>query len=728
MTWRLGLRLARGADRVGAVRLVLLSVGIALAVCSVLISLALPRALNAQVERAAARLPVPAAPGQTGSFLYVLAEDQLGDRPLTSISLAATTSGAPVPPGLDRLPAPGTAVLSPALAALRDSTGPVIGNEGLAAPDELLEYRGVSPADLAGGASTGTAFGQPTSAVRRAPVQRVALTLVLLVVLPAGVFLSTCARLSSATRLQRLSALRLLGLRRGALVRVAAVETAVAGLLGAIGGLLLYRLLLPPVASSGVVGTTWFTSQTALSPVHVAIALVLVVWGAAVLGSRGMARALDRPLEARREPERRAPSWRGAALLVTGSAVLSLFAVLPLMGRRPQIGSGTATLVVVVAAALALTGFVLLLQPVLGGLAEWLGRATSLDLRLAGRRLAVDSASTARVLGGLVLLCLLAGAGVGVLRDAELAVNAPLRQLLVSVPVPAGTPQEAFERMVALDAEAVLGQTAAQGARNGTAQSIPVVVATCESLEVVANVVEGDCVTGKTYALRALPGFEDQSVGIALSPESAPPNRSLRAVGELIEVAPQGALLVTDAGLLAGRWGERTEITYLASDIAAADSLRATVRDIVPTAPAGTGVDVVTATTFRLLDRTGRTGLLTGFTIAVLTFVVAAADRAYERRPNVVALAVVGVPYRLLRRIQVLQLLVPLLVVVGAALAVGNLIGLGWIGAGGLERGGLYTEGLALSAAMLIVSVLLAVGAGALTVRRGIRTEHLRRA
>lgn len=727
MTWRLGLRLARGADRAGSVRLALLSAGIAIAVFTVLCSLALPRALGAQTERAAARFPVSAAPEQPGTFLYRIADDQLAGRIASSVTLAATSSTAPVPPGVPRLPAPGEVFLSPALAALRGSGGPLIGPVGLASPDDLLEYRGVAPAELADG-SAGIGFGAPRSFIPQPPVLRVAMTLLLLVVLPAAVFLVTSARLSSATRLQRLAALRLLGVRRAGVVRLAAIETSVAGALGAVGGLLLYALLLTPLAASPLFGTTWFPADTKLTPGLALVVLVTVTFGSAVLGSRGMARALDKPLVARREPEQHSTSWRGWSLLLTGTVVLAAFAVLPSFGRRPQVGSGTAIQFVVAASALTLTGFVLLLRPMLVRLSRRLGACDSLALRLAGRRLAVDGASTARVLAGLVVLCLVAGAGSGVLRDAELAVNVPIRQLLVSVTTSPSAPTQTIERLASLDAAAFVGLTRTDGFRGGRPEPVIVVAATCASLDFIGSIVQGECQQGQNYRLRGIDRFPDEPLRAPdLGAASSSPEQVLAVSDEFALLPAQGGLLVTDIGDLSESWAPESALYFVGADPAAADALRLEARAIDPASRSSASVDPVTLATFQLLDRTGRTGLAAGFALAVLTFLVAAADRARERRPNVAALSVVGVPIRLLRRVQVLQLLVPLFVIVGAALAVGNLIGLAWLGGGGLERGGLYTGGLVLSGVMLVVAVGLAVAAGALTVRRGIATEHLRR-
>lgn len=74
--------------------------------------------------------------------------------PLTRVYVTEAKSGAPRPPGVARLPQPGEIVLSPAAAALSQSSSGfarlvpgsqvgTIANAGLLGPDELYAYVGV---------------------------------------------------------------------------------------------------------------------------------------------------------------------------------------------------------------------------------------------------------------------------------------------------------------------------------------------------------------------------------------------------------------------------------------------------------------------------------------------------------------------------------------------------------------------------------------------------------
>lgn len=111
-------------------------------------------------ERDAARTPVlaadapdasDAAEGESAAFLYREVHDSMVDTPLdaTLIYLWPLAEGAPLPPGVTQWPAPGEAVLSPALRELAAEEGldsrygqvvGTIGREGLATENEALAY------------------------------------------------------------------------------------------------------------------------------------------------------------------------------------------------------------------------------------------------------------------------------------------------------------------------------------------------------------------------------------------------------------------------------------------------------------------------------------------------------------------------------------------------------------------------------------------------------------
>ena len=107
--------------------------------------------------------------------------DIYAGEPLVRVLVAGLTDAPPTPPGVDRVPGPGEAVVSPALAALLktvpadqlgDRIGTVvgtIGDAGLRSPDELVAVIGLEPAALEElGASPITAF-DPTPKGPRPP-------------------------------------------------------------------------------------------------------------------------------------------------------------------------------------------------------------------------------------------------------------------------------------------------------------------------------------------------------------------------------------------------------------------------------------------------------------------------------------------------------------------------------------------------------------------------------
>ncbi len=250
---RLALRLITGAGPAGRLRLALTALGIALGVVAALFSLAVPRFLEAGAERASDRFPRAALAGQQAAFSYAIVSDDFKGRPWLQVFLAPADGGSPppAPPGVPRFPAPGESFVSPEVqrivaqdASASRSQGTAagsIGPAGLAQPEELVSYIGVQADQLPDGGAAGSAFGVSSglSGPSVSPTA-VRLEMALLVGLPAAAYLATCAQLSAASRMKRLAALRLLGLRRDTILRVSALESGIAGGVGALAGLALF--------------------------------------------------------------------------------------------------------------------------------------------------------------------------------------------------------------------------------------------------------------------------------------------------------------------------------------------------------------------------------------------------------------------------------------------------------------------------------------------------------
>lgn len=118
---RLGLRLSLGSGRAGLARLALMAVGAAVAMFVVLTALALGGLADRQQERTARIAPVFAGP-ETAVAVGVPLGGEIPDgwhrQELRRVVLAANGATGPVPPGIDRLPAPGEVFVSPALGRL----------------------------------------------------------------------------------------------------------------------------------------------------------------------------------------------------------------------------------------------------------------------------------------------------------------------------------------------------------------------------------------------------------------------------------------------------------------------------------------------------------------------------------------------------------------------------------------------------------------------------------
>ncbi|MFC8171345.1 FtsX-like permease family protein [Streptomyces sp. NPDC057325] len=119
-------------------------------------------------------------------------------------------------------------------------------------------------------------------------------------------------------------------------------------------------------------------------------------------------------------------------------------------------------------------------------------------------------------------------------------------------------------------------------------------------------------------------------------------------------------------------------------------------------------------------------GMVLGLVIGVAAFVVSVADRAMERRGQVTALALLGARAGTLRVVQVVQVVLPLVVGLGAAIVAGWLAESSYLITGG---GAVHWdwEGLPLLLVCALGVVLAAALASVPMVRRHVDPEHIRR-
>lgn len=418
----------------------LTAIGIAGSVVLALLAFSVPLAMAERGDRAAWQRPEPADDsGLPIAAIQRVDDDVVRDRSLTIVSLEATsTETPPVPPGLGRFPAPGEVFVSPALADAIDDLGPaalgdrfpgtIVGEVPitvLAGPGDLVAVVGIDPGTLgevdgSGPPIPGRAVGISGFATHGAGpdlstyVDLSAMAAALLVV-PTIVLVGAMARLTAAQREQRLAALRLAGATPGLVVRVTALETALAGLVGAGLGLAAYLALVPVAARVELAGTPFAPADLRLGGVALAAtALVVPVLaaGSAVIALR---RVVIGPLGVRRRVTTRRP--RLVRFLVLPPAWLLLVAA----SATLRDGGSIAPVLLGIGAVIATLAVIgPWIAWAIGALLARLGRRPAPVI--AGRRIADDPRGTYRTISGMVLAGLVAGFLFGVLptvRDVE---------------------------------------------------------------------------------------------------------------------------------------------------------------------------------------------------------------------------------------------------------------------------------------------------------------------
>lgn len=444
---RLLALIIRRAPRQAAGAAALCAAGVAVAVLVASTVIAAYVGLGARGERVAWREPTRAPIDQATGVQQRSLELFSGER-IDRIDLAAVTTGpeaaarVPVPPGLSEVPAPGTAFVSPALARLIGANEPaelgdrfgtvvgIIGEAGLARPDELVAVVGRAPGDLEiddavdrpDEAWRFTGAPSPVTPVDSFDLARVdrdlemyrymALVAVVLVSVPALMLVGSAARLTAARRSSRLAVLRLAGATPGAVRALAAADTALGAVTGAVVGVIASLLVAPSLRGVELAGGGWYADDLRLGAgpaLGLVVGASLVSVAAAVASLR---RVTTGPLGVVRSVEAQRARWPrilGVALSFPALFVASLAAA--------DGGSITGMILVLglVIASLGLVGP--WVCSLMGRLTAALARTPS--TLIAGRRIVDDPKAAYRVIGSVVLAGLIAGFLAGVLPTVD---------------------------------------------------------------------------------------------------------------------------------------------------------------------------------------------------------------------------------------------------------------------------------------------------------------------
>ena len=704
---RLGLRLALADGRRSAFSVALTAAAVAIGTAILLFAISFQPALGDRDSRQAWRQPLPPGDAQP-RLLMAGGEDRFAGQPLVRIFLAPLTADAPTPPGLTRLPGPGEAYVSPALADLlartpADQLAPrigrvvgTIGPEGLRSPQELVAVIGADPSSLTGkGAEAVTSF-RTTSLPPDLPPAAI-LILVLAVVgalAPVAVFVATATRMAAARREQRLAALRLIGATPAQVSRLAIVEALLYTAIGAPAGVALFFLARPAVALIPLDGSTWWPDAMVPPIAQALLLLVLVQIVGAAAALFGMRRLSVSPLGVQQRVTPPAPTaWRIVPMLA-GTVVL-LGSIVVLRGNsmatpEPLIVLGGSFAAIIGGIAFAGPWLTAVVGRVLGRVAR--GPAAL----LAARRLADDPRGSFGAIAGVIMAVFVASAFFSFAAYATMASGrwtAPLRPGEVQ----ANLTSESSSQAVTSKLASVPGVVSVLPVRPILLGDIAKVaylawVVPCDKLLAAVDLPGAVC-GGSLIHTSSPGGLPDatypvvtfDATGNPIMPPADQPQTELRADSTTVSPLVPGSsdqplgfpqLIVDPSALGAAAADLPFTQLYVTTDgtAAAGERVRAAVQGIDPWARVLLSNDPVDAIPqFAEVARIVGLGLIGSLALAGCSLAVATITGLLQRRRQFVLLRAAGMPISRLRALVLLQTGVPLVVVstVSAVLGVG---------------------------------------------------------
>ncbi len=712
---RLGARLALAGGRGSLVAVAMTAVAVAIGTAILLFALSFEPALQTRYAHIAWR-DTPGEVDSTASATRGLLIDSTDDRfrgqEVVAVEVAALSADAPVPPGIQAVPAPGEAYLSPALASLvartpADELGNrfgrvvgTIGDSGLKAPDELAAVVGVAPAPLQ--AAGVTVVTRLDTEPRIPPVSPILRFLILVVVVgalaPVAVFVATATRLSAARRERRLALLRLIGATPGQVYRLAAGEALVATIPGAAAGALLFWILRPVVALVSLDGLGWFPSAIVPSLPSAAALLLAVQVVGVVAAAVALRRVSISPLGVTRRqstrPLRRLrllPLGLGLATLVGGLVMLRDGAQLD-FPLYVTLGGFFTVIVGIVVAGPWLTMLV-------GRILARLARGAS--ALLAARRLVDDPRAAFGAIAGVVMAVFVSAVFFTVAAYARDAHNRYVDVVLTpgsmtsTVPTGSGPAPDRLatqlRRVPGVTAVAVLRQGVLSGPDGRDLQAA---IVDCRDLAASVAISPGcsapvmtrdpaAIVPGATYEFGGLkPGATgdtpaNQRIDLASAGSSVATFRLGGGVGASIPEVLLSPSLVPGGGS-----GFAATQLFVATDGSARtqELARTLIREALPTALAWTDAEITLSGTSSI-DELGRIvvlGLLGTMVMAGCSLAVATASGLIERQRPFALLRLTGMTTGRLRSIVAIEAAAPLgiaaLVSAGLGLVVGQLV------------------------------------------------------
>ncbi|MDK0521856.1 FtsX-like permease family protein [Streptomyces sp. ML-6] len=413
----LGMRFGAGGGREGWIRTALTAVGVGLGVALLLTAASVPHMLQQRSDRSAARAANPLDPSSGGpasksgaSVLLADIETEFRGHVVEGWLMRADGAHPVRPPGVDRFPAPGEMVVSPALKELLGSsdgallrerlpyrTVGTIGTPGLVSPNDLVYYAGDDTLATGPGTHRIAGYGDRNLAEEMPPILIVLIIMICVVLLmPVAIFIVTAVRFGGDRRDRRLAALRLVGTDIRMTRRIAAGEALFGALLGVVTGVAFFLVGRQFVGRIEMWNVSVFPADLVPDLRLTALVVVAVPLTAVVVTLGAMRAVVVEPLGVIRNGRSRGRRlWWRLPLPFAGLAVLGLTGKVDTYGTVDPYPIAGGAVLVLVGLALLLPWLVeALVNRLHGGPVAW---------QLAIRRLQLSSGSASRAVSGITV-------------------------------------------------------------------------------------------------------------------------------------------------------------------------------------------------------------------------------------------------------------------------------------------------------------------------------------
>lgn len=410
----LGAWLTATGGRDGWVRTAMTALGVGIGVAVLLLAISAPGAMAIRQERVDQRAADTAGNSAVAgphSLLIGNVDTTFRGQRVSGFVVRVEGAQPAVPPGMDRLPAVGEAVVSPALRQLLDSPDgaliapripyrvvATIGQAGLSGPSELRWYA-VTDKLAESAASRIDRFGTPHMEQESNPVLILLLIVIAVVtLLPVAVFLTSAVRFGSDQRDRRLAALRLLGADRAMTRRVAAGEAVFSAVPGVVVGAGLFLAGRRLAELFTIYDGSLFATDIRPDPVLALLVVVAVVGLAVGVTLLSLRSVVIEPLGVvRRSGRGRGRLWWRLVPPAVGAILLY-----PLAGTVGRTGRLDETQRIAAGVVALLIGVAVLLPWMVETVVARL-RGGPVAWQLAARRLQLHSGSSGRVVNGIAV-------------------------------------------------------------------------------------------------------------------------------------------------------------------------------------------------------------------------------------------------------------------------------------------------------------------------------------